>query len=582
MATSTEPVGRSSGPLRGGIALALVGAVMAGAGLLQATSAEVQPSCPEGTVLTARFTMSGTDASFVEPAGSEDVVTIVEAASTSARWTSTRPVAAVVVKAGEGSKDVWSSPAAVSGTVDVDGMAGAPPIDSVQFCSASSVVPSAPAVGFDVVTLGDASLLANESEGPVAIGGDLTFDQYQVAIHSAGSYRLAPGDDRPTALLVRGRLDLGGSAGQVSVQQGWLAVGDRTGVSAKRQNPNQITVNATASGPGDLPRAFGQNSFQSEASALRASTFDFEGAFEDWHRLAAGLASCAPTTHPAGANGPSAPWTGGDAYLYASGTGQQVLQLTAADLAKLTSITFRDGATPTASRPLVVNVLGVPPNWNPPKLNGDSNAIARSVIWNFAGLPEVTITGGGELAGTVLLPAGGLVQRGNGNLVGAVYADSLVHGGGAEIHDNPFTGAVTPCSAPTPPTTTTVLPTSTTTTSTAAPASTTTSSQETTTTSETTTVSEVTTTSESTTTTSAAPTSTSARATTTTADVLTSTVVATSITPDDDARVESTTRSRSVLAFTGSTSLPLTIGGGVLLVAGVTLVLVARGRARAR
>ncbi|MBS1837736.1 MAG: LPXTG cell wall anchor domain-containing protein [Actinobacteria bacterium] len=57
--------------------------------------------------------------------------------------------------------------------------------------------------------------------------------------------------------------------------------------------------------------------------------------------------------------------------------------------------------------------------------------------------------------------------------------------------------------------------------------------------------------------------------------------MATSITPDDNTRVESSTTSKgSGLAFTGSTSLPLVILGALLLLAGVTAVLVDRRRSR--
>ena len=75
---------------------------------------------------------------------------------------------------------------------------------------------------------------------------------------------------------------------------------------------------------------------------------------------------------------------------------------------------------------------GVPANWNPPKLTGDSNTIARYVIWNFGSMKSVTITGATELAGTVLLPEGALNQQGGGNLIGGIYAASFVHGGGGE------------------------------------------------------------------------------------------------------------------------------------------------------
>ena len=69
--------------------------------------------------------------------------------------------------------------------------------------------------------------------------------------------------------------------------------------------------------------------------------------------------------------------------------------------------------------------------------------------------------------------------------------------------------------------------------------------------------------------------------TTTTAQVAGTTVVATSITPNDNARVEGTTTSKDTgLAFTGSSSLPMVIIGALLLLGGLTMVLVTRQRSR--
>ncbi len=70
---------------------------------------------------------------------------------------------------------------------------------------------------------------------------------------------------------------------------------------------------------------------------------------------------------------------------------------------------------------------------------------------------------------------------------------------------------------------------------------------------------------------------------TTTADVGGTTVVNTSITPDDAARVEGSTASReSPLAFTGNASVPLIVIGALLLLGGLTMVFVARQRSPRR
>ncbi|MBS1836875.1 MAG: choice-of-anchor A family protein, partial [Actinobacteria bacterium] len=290
---------------RAGTALAVVGAVLLGIGVFTSTGATVQPLCPTGTKLVAKFTWTGSKYRFDEPSGNSKVVTISSASATGGRFDATRPIASVVVKGGPGSKDSWITPAATSGTFTNAGLPSSggrtPNIDTVQFCVATAVNPSTAAAGFDVVTKGDAVLAANESEGPVAIGGNVRFDQYQVAVHSAGTFKVAASDTRPTALLVKGKADMSRSRGQLTVEDGWIAIGIPKGVTAKRTNPNQIVVNATSARIDALPRILGQSSAQSLPSATRSSSFDFNGAFTTWKSLAEGLARCDATVKLAGA-----------------------------------------------------------------------------------------------------------------------------------------------------------------------------------------------------------------------------------------------------------------------------------------
>lgn len=68
-----------------------------------------------------------------------------------------------------------------------------------------------PSHGFLVLVEGDAALYENETEGPVAIGGDVRFRTYNAGANDPGTYVL-PGDSRPTSLVVGGRPDYAQSA----------------------------------------------------------------------------------------------------------------------------------------------------------------------------------------------------------------------------------------------------------------------------------------------------------------------------------------------------------------------------------
>ncbi|GIH67415.1 hypothetical protein Msi02_82320 [Microbispora siamensis] len=61
-------------------------------------------------------------------------------------------------------------------------------------------------LGFTVVVRGDATVVSNENEGTLAVGGDLIMrGDYRVAADNPGTY-VDDGDARPTALVVGGRI----------------------------------------------------------------------------------------------------------------------------------------------------------------------------------------------------------------------------------------------------------------------------------------------------------------------------------------------------------------------------------------
>jgi choice-of-anchor A domain-containing protein len=346
------------------------------------------------------------------------------------------------------------------------GRAGAaPPFDD----------PMAPAQGFLVISDSDVTLQGGESEGAVAARGDLTFGQYQVAFVSGSDYRVAPTDVQTTGLLIGGRVDFPASSGRLTVEDGyWMAVGDETGAQATNPNPNDVSVTEAGEDPNGTPQVHGQGGAgQPAGTVFRTSDFDFDAAFAAWRELGAGLYECSVNVELRGANGPDAPWTGGDAYVYPPETSDQVtLDVTPDELASLTSITFRNGYLPSADRPFVINVVGSGAlAFEPPELNGMGRDLAGYVMWNLSAFDDVEITGGRQLQGTVLAPNGDLRHTGSGNLVGNVIGESVsLTGGAGEVHYEPFDASLT-CDGPAPTTTSTTEPT--TTTSTTGPTTTT-------------------------------------------------------------------------------------------------------------
>ena len=70
-------------PLRVGVALMLVGGSTLGLGLVQTTTASMQPSCPGGTQLIAKFEWSGRHYDFDGPSGNGSVAWVTSSAASS-------------------------------------------------------------------------------------------------------------------------------------------------------------------------------------------------------------------------------------------------------------------------------------------------------------------------------------------------------------------------------------------------------------------------------------------------------------------------------------------------------------------
>ena len=91
-------------------------------------------------------------------------------------------------------------------------------------------------------------------------------------------------------------------------------------MQARRDGPHRIVVNATGSKVRTTPRLVGTRSAQSDTSATRKTTYDFDGVFRSWSELARGLAECRATARSAG---PTA-WTLGRAAARSSGSPERL------------------------------------------------------------------------------------------------------------------------------------------------------------------------------------------------------------------------------------------------------------------
>ncbi|TRV74261.1 choice-of-anchor A family protein [Streptomyces sp. 130] len=315
--------------------------------------------------------------------------------------------------------------------------------------------------GFGVIVQDDAVLGSTETEGSVAIGGNLTYGPgYNVALHTPGTFT-APGDDHPTALLVGGRIDHAASAPQGVLQvlnDGYVKVGDPTGSSVLDEDSNgaQVNTHIVAEGAGydSTPRV--QQTVHQPVESVTDTTGlpDLDALFADFRDRSDAIDTCATNVVLRDAEGVPLPDqtgfpAGTSAHITLTEGETNVLRLTGEQLNNLSEITFDN--QPDATTPFVVDVDTTGTDgtfvWHIPTLAGVSGDQAPYMLWNFPDATDITIADGDSLEGTIYAPRAHLTDLDPSNIEGSVVVRELTAGpldadgtvvNAGEIHEFPF------------------------------------------------------------------------------------------------------------------------------------------------
>ncbi|MFZ3555944.1 collagen-binding domain-containing protein [Streptomyces sp. BH055] len=314
--------------------------------------------------------------------------------------------------------------------------------------------------GFGVVTEGDAILGSTESEGPIAIGGNLSFGSgYNVAIHTPGSFT-APGDSQPTALLVGGRVDYASSDpnGVLKVlQNGYAKVGDMSGSAVANTDANgaQVNTHITRTGaPYDSVPRIELTTRQPESSVGPATLMDFPSLFSTFRERADTMAKCATNVTLLDGNGTPLPdqenvAPGSSVKVELTPGKTNVLHVTGETLNNISEINFVN--QPSADTPFLVVVDTTATSgaftWHMPNLAGVSGTNAPYMMWDFPDATDITIADGDSLEGTIYAPRANLTDLDASNIEGDIIAKTLTAGpiseangpvNAGEIHYFPF------------------------------------------------------------------------------------------------------------------------------------------------
>ncbi len=315
--------------------------------------------------------------------------------------------------------------------------------------------------GFTVFVRGNAALNATSSGGPVALGGNLTFGPgtFDLATQTAGTFT-APGDSRPTGLLVEGNINWAGSASSGAVNvlySSYVKVGDLTGsaVAQSGSAATHVVPTGTLSSSPQIADVVNQPT----SSVNQSGLVNFASAFAAFAGNSSDLASCAGTVVLTSANGtpltlPLVPGT--NAYVTLAAGTQNVLDISAANLANISILQFRNA--PTATMPLIINVdtsgAGNNFSWSPPNFNGLQSAAAGYMLWNFPTATQVTFDGSSTVPGTVYAPGATFNDYESNGLNGGVIAAAYAQGGpggspnGGQVLSAPFAATIGSCATP--------------------------------------------------------------------------------------------------------------------------------------
>ena len=325
--------------------------------------------------------------------------------------------------------------------------------------SSSTIIaqsPTDPAKDFNVFTLGNSTLKTNETEGPIAIGGDLTIDgNYQVAIHNAGTFKV---NNVKIGLLVNGKVNYqSGSSLQVN-SNGYVKIGNSTGSTVWYADPNNATP------PIRITPTSNYNSspiimLQANAPTLGVSVnnnpvfqsnlLDFASAFQTMKASSLSISQCTANVQLTNPNGQSIATTNLPNQVKINlQNGINYWNITAADLNAVQIITFNN--KPSASKVLVINVDASGTfNWNVWNQAGIGFQDSPYIMYNFYNTTQLNITNGSTIEGTIFAPFAD-VFKGSGNqsnIEGQVIANSFSHSGG-EVHYALFSPTVTGCAVP--------------------------------------------------------------------------------------------------------------------------------------
>lgn len=299
---------------------------------------------------------------------------------------------------------------------------------------------------FNVFVKGSATLSSNETEGPVAMGGNMTLaGNYQVNVHNVGTYKSALGN--LVGLYIGGKVIYQSGNETKVLNNRYLKIGDLTGSTVTNAG-GSTKVHQSGSSPDSNPKIF--VGFQQSGDPVllsNAEKIDFDEAFAAMQSNALNIANCENNVQLKNANGQPISFVpdNGQVKITLTQNKVNVLAISGTELNKIVSITM-DGPAPSLNSPLVINVNSVGTfNWDPFVINGMQNNDSPYVLYNFSAATTLNIKNRDQnIRGTVYAPFADIYKTINSNIDGQIVGLSYTQTS-AENHYQPFLSDVPGC-----------------------------------------------------------------------------------------------------------------------------------------
>ncbi|KAA1245402.1 collagen-binding domain-containing protein [Aquimarina sp. RZ0] len=299
--------------------------------------------------------------------------------------------------------------------------------DKTEAATTSTVCknPLAAALGYNAFVRYETQLKGGDTEGPIALGGDLTMSGIiTVAAQTAGT-NFFNGDDQPSSLVVNGKV-LYESGEGIYLNQGYVKVGDPNGSFVHDLDTNNATTNTrvTSGDYNAIPRVQVQRK-QSANSVKNGGLIDFEAAFTLFEAKSIEYSTLIANVS-----------ISNDNKIYLTEDTVNVINLSGAELQNLSFLTFE--TTPNQNTPLIINVdASTDFEWDVLNLTGIGDPQGAYILWNFYNTSNITLVGGGTIIGSLFAPTSNVVKDSSGNINGQVIAANYYHKQG-ELHQHVF------------------------------------------------------------------------------------------------------------------------------------------------